>query len=139
MLDLRPKLAEVGSKLSRAPGSRVFIDRQEELLSSNQLLEERERMRILKVIVLLLCVFEILEVVVEIAVVDNNFAVRLFDARRCIRSVACVVGDGQLRLMGRASCRIVLRILLWQTGNDPRAILLRRIGIPAVDRSPRCQ
>ena len=43
MLDLRPILVEIGSKLGRAPGNSVLLDRLEEFLSRDHLLEERVR------------------------------------------------------------------------------------------------
>ena len=89
MFHLRPVFTEVGSELSRAPGNGVLLDALEELLSRDQLPRERERVRV--VIVLLLGIFEVLEVVVEVAVVDGALAVRLLNARRSfvLRLILC--------------------------------------------------
>ena len=92
MFHLRPVLTEVGSELSRAPGGGVLLNALEELLSRDQLPRERERVRV--VIVFLLGIFEVLEAVLEVAVVDGTFAVRLMNARRSIRLVARFICDG---------------------------------------------
>ena len=87
MFHLRPVLTEVCSKLSSAPGSGVLLDALEELLSRDELARERERVRV--VIVLLLGIFEVLEGIFEVAIADGAFAVRLFiEARRPVRLVA---------------------------------------------------
>ena len=84
---MRPVFTEVGSELSRAPGSGVLLNSLKELLSRDQLARERERVRV--VIVLLLGIFEVLKGIFEVAVVDGAFAVRLFiEARRSVRLVA---------------------------------------------------
>ena len=89
MFHLRPVFTEVGSELSRAPGSGVLLNALKELLSRDQLARERERVRV--VIVLLLGIFEVLEGVFEVAVVDGAFAVRLINSRRSfiLRLILC--------------------------------------------------
>ena len=99
MICLRPKFVEIGSQLSRPSSNGILLDRMEEFLSRDQLLEERELVRVGRVIVFLLGVFEIFDVVVEVSVVDGAFAVRLLDARRSVRLVAWFVCDVQLRLV----------------------------------------
>ena len=69
MFHLRPVFTEVGSELSRAPGNGVLLDALEELLSRDQLTRERERVRV--IIVFLLGIFEVLEGIFEVAVVDE--------------------------------------------------------------------
>ena len=87
MFHLRPVFTEISSELSCAPGSGVLLNALKELLSRDQLARERERVRV--VIVLLLGIFEILKAVIEVAIVDGAFAVRLFiEARRPVRLVA---------------------------------------------------
>ena len=118
MLDLRPVLVEVCSEISGASCDRVLLDRLEELLLSDQRLEQCVRIELIIVVLIRF----------RVPVVDGIIA-RLLDSRRSVVFFAWVpsfmgiVGtlrlwppcagwpprlrDREVRLVRRTGCRIM--------------------------------